>query len=81
MIIKVKFYAICRDLSNMDEAEIELPGNMTVGSLLQELIHQFPDLDSIASRVAVAVNNCYVRKDHILNDGDEISLIPPVSGG
>ena len=81
MILKVRFYAICRDLSGRDEAEIELPGNKTVGSLWEELVRRFPDLSPIAPIVAVAVNNCYAKADHILNDGDEISLIPPVSGG
>ncbi len=48
-------------------------------SLLEAYPAILPDKDS--SRLVVAVNQEYQLHDHVLSEGDEVALIPPVSGG
>ncbi|SHJ00670.1 molybdopterin synthase sulfur carrier subunit [Arenibacter nanhaiticus] len=52
----------------------------TVRELKSHLMKIYPDLRSLSS-LAVAVNNSYAKDDKIINNFDEIALIPPVSGG
>lgn len=49
--------------------------------LLGEVLKRYPRVTSNKFRVVVAVNGEYQEQDHIVNDGDEVALIPPVSGG
>ena len=50
------------------------------GNLLKQLIKQYPTLKELNS-IAIAVNGNYSNTDTIVSSGDEIALIPPVSGG
>jgi molybdopterin converting factor small subunit len=60
---------------------LELPVEATVGDLAGEMARRYPVLTEQPEGLVVAVNDEY--QDHLfrLNDGDEIALIPPVSGG
>lgn len=49
--------------------------------LLDQLCAEFPALANARASVAVAVNREYVNPDYVLSAGDEVALIPPVSGG
>lgn len=53
----------------------------TPAQLLARLTEDYPSLAPLVPALAVAVNREYARADHILKDGDEVALIPPVSGG
>jgi molybdopterin converting factor subunit 1 len=81
MTITVKFFALTRDLAQMSETLLDLPAGAGTDDALAKLISQFPQLASIRPRLAIAVNQTYVRQNHLLSDGDELALIPPVSGG
>lgn len=76
---KVLAFGITRQLLGGKEAVIEVDGN-TVGALRNALSTQFPELAGLNS-LYIAVNNSYSDEDQVLNDNDEIALIPPVSGG
>jgi len=49
--------------------------------LAEEVRRLFPTITQDPSRLVVAVNEEYRGHEHTLNDGDEVALIPPVSGG
>ncbi len=67
-------------MADRDSEVIALETGETVGSLAGKLAMQFPRLgQSIGLRLAV--NRHYVALDHVLQDGDEVAVIPPVSGG
>ena len=61
--------------------ELELPEGSTVGYLASEVAVRYPGMASKPENLVVAVNQEY--RDHLygLDDGDEVALIPPVSGG
>ena len=60
---------------------MELPEGSTVGSFARDLGERFPGLTGDPSSLVVAVNREYTDHQHVLMDGDEVALIPPVSGG
>lgn len=81
MRVKVRFFAQVRELAGVREMLLELPEGATVSQGLLKLREAFPKLPLDSGRVAVAVNRSYVQEEHVLSEGDELALIPPVSGG
>jgi molybdopterin converting factor subunit 1 len=81
MTIVVRLFAAARELAGRSEAAVELPAGATVGDLRRELERQVPALAALAQRSLVAVNAEYAGEESRLSAGDEVALIPPVSGG
>lgn len=81
MRIQVKLFAILRDKAKIAAVDLELAERSTVAEALARLAELHPAIAVYLPRVASAVNREYVRADHVLLDGDELALIPPVSGG
>jgi len=63
------------------ERRVELPENATVKTLLDKLAEEHPQLKAQLEVTAVAVGDHLVERDHKLHDGEEVALLPPVSGG
>jgi molybdopterin converting factor subunit 1 len=81
MVIQVKLFAILKDRGGMSELSLDVAGETTVERAIVQLAEKLPAIREYLPRVAVAVNREYVKRDHVLRDGDELALIPPVSGG
>ena len=82
MRVKLLLFAGCREAVGSKELEIELPETAsTVKEALEVILARFPKLRGIAKSVAVARNGEYVAGDAPIADGDELAIIPPVSGG
>jgi molybdopterin converting factor subunit 1 len=81
MRITVKFFAILKDHAGLSETSIDLPTDSIVSTALNHLENKFPALRKDLKRIAIAVNRNYTKSDALLHDGDELALIPPVSGG
>lgn len=79
--IYIKLFAGYRDKVGRPEVDLDLPDGATVGYLAEEMIRNHPTLTSDAARLVVAVNQEFQGHDYALSDGDEVALIPPVSGG
>ena len=60
---------------------MDLPAEATVGALVREVARRHPDLTDEPDALVVAVNDEYQDRLFVLSDGDEVALIPPVSGG
>ena len=83
MEVNVRLFAVLRERAGRDELDLELPDGATVGDALAAAARE-PGLDERApraSRCARRVNREYVGPDAAISPGDEIALIPPVSGG
>ncbi|MEE2657529.1 MAG: MoaD/ThiS family protein [Candidatus Latescibacterota bacterium] len=63
------------------QLEISLAPGATVRDVKAHLIARFPDLAGLASTLAAAVNSEYADEEQVVNPGDEVAFIPPVSGG
>jgi molybdopterin synthase sulfur carrier subunit len=81
MTITVKLFAILRDTAGVPELLLTLPDGTTVATAVQTLLVSHPTLAPFAARIACAVNLTRVARDTVLQDGDELALLPPVSGG
>lgn len=81
MRIQVKLFAILRDKAKTGAVDLELADRATVAAAFSRLAEMHPAISVYLPRVSAAVNREYVRGQHVLHDGDELALIPPVSGG
>ena len=81
MRIQVKLFAILRDKAKVGSVDLELAERSTVAEAFARLAELHPAIAVYLPRVSAAVNREYVRLGHVLHDGDELALIPPVSGG
>ena len=79
--ITLKLFAVYQDVLGCSEMTMELPEKTTVGELCDRICSQHPDLKKWQSLTRFGVNLQFVSADTPLNDGDEVVLIPPVSGG
>jgi molybdopterin synthase catalytic subunit len=78
---QVLVFAGIRARVGADHLEIELPEEATVAELLAHVAATRPELAGPIGRCRVAVQQEFVDPEHVLAAGDEIALIPPVSGG
>ncbi len=81
MRIHVKLFAVLRERAGLDQTSLELEPGATVHAAVEQLGQRLPSIRALLPRVAFAVNRAYVKPDAPLADGDELALIPPVSGG
>jgi len=79
MKCKIKTFGIARDILGSKEVIFEIEGN-TLMDLRSSLSKKYPELESLNS-LFIAVNQNYAEDVTVLNESDEIALIPPVSGG
>lgn len=78
--IRVRLFARARELAQ--RGEVELPGGpMDVATLRRRLIAEAPGLASFLDRCAVAVNEDLAGAASMIRPGDEVAILPPVSGG
>ena len=81
MRIRIKLFAILRDRAGQSETSLELPEGATVQQARKDLMESLPAIASYMDRVAFAINLSYARPESVLHDGDELAVLPPVSGG
>jgi molybdopterin synthase catalytic subunit len=82
MNVRVRLFAILRERAGSDSIELDLPEGATVADALERLAAS-PPLAGTLERLPVrmAVNRSYAPPDTPLGPGDELALIPPISGG
>ena len=78
--VSVLLFGITRDLTGQSVVSVPLPEGGRVEELLGQLHRQYPKLADIRS-LLVAVNGEYAEANQVLDQDDEVALIPPVSGG
>jgi molybdopterin synthase catalytic subunit len=79
--IRVLFFGLLKDICGGAEARLELPPGATAGSVFEHYASAFPKLRGMASSVVLARNHEFASTVEPLSDGDEVALLPPVSGG
>ena len=81
MELVVRFFALYRERAGTNTHRLQLPEGATVAELTGEVRRLFPRLAPPDVQIVVAVNADYAEPETELRDGDDICLIPPVSGG
>ena len=80
MKIQLLFFGISTDLVGRSSMSFKLKENSTVKEFKEILLLNFSALKNM-QQFAIAVNETYVNDDILLQEGDIIAIIPPVSGG
>lgn len=80
-MIKIRFFALLREVAKCEETTLNLPEGSSCEQALFLLQNRFPSLYPILSSCLLAVNSSYASPTTFLSDGDELALLPPVSGG
>jgi molybdopterin synthase catalytic subunit len=81
MRIQVLYFAAARERTKTAREEIDVPEGTTAGALATLLGERHAELRSILGRLRLAVNQDFAEPAQVLREGDEVALIPPVSGG
>ncbi len=81
MHVYVLLFGALKDLRAREKETVELPEQATVAEFLRKFFAVAPQLEKYAGSLAIAVNREYALPAQVLCEGDEIALLPPVSGG
>jgi MoaE-MoaD fusion protein len=81
MRIHVLYFAVFRERLGRDEEDVEVTDGSTVAQTIDHLAARHADIAKLRGRFRVAVNQEFADDNHVLGDGDEVALIPPVAGG
>jgi molybdopterin converting factor small subunit len=81
MTVTISFYSYFKELTGCAQTTETLPEGSTLEILFERLAARFPKLSSMTKSTLMAVGINYQDRAYILQEGDEVSLFPPVQGG
>jgi molybdopterin converting factor small subunit len=82
--LKVKSFAILREIIGEEQMTLQIPRKeegTTVADLRIKILETYPEISAQKIPMGIAVNAKIVHDKSIINDFDEIALLPPISGG
>lgn len=79
--VTVKLFAAYQEAYGMPELQMELPQGTTVVQVCDRILTEHPELAKLRQITRFGVNLQFAEPDTVLQNGDEVVLIPPVSGG
>jgi molybdopterin converting factor subunit 1 len=80
MTLKILTFGIARDIIGGSNFILDAPEGTTVAQLKKRLLDHYPTFGNLSS-LLIAVNEEYGDDETVILEGDDIALIPPVSGG
>ncbi len=81
MKIRVLFFGVVKDLAGRPGETVDLPEGARVREVLSYYAREVPGIQPMVPSLAISVNREYSGADRVLREGDEVGLMPPVSGG
>jgi molybdopterin converting factor subunit 1 len=79
MEVKLKMFGVVREIMGQHE-QLWSTQKRSVGEIKEEIFEQYPYLRQLNS-LFIAVNHQYAPDEQMIEETDEVALIPPVSGG
>lgn len=79
--VTIKLFAAYQEAYGVPELVLEFPESTPIAAVRDRLIAEHPELAKLRDITRFGLNLEFVEPETILNDGDEVVLIPPVSGG
>ncbi len=81
MQVRVLFFGVLKDLVGRSSDELTLPDQAKAGDVIEHYSSRISPLKGMLGSIAVSVNQEYAKPEATLKSGDEVALLPPVSGG
>lgn len=81
MKVRVRLFAVARELVGAESLEVELADGASISELRAALTRHTPSLAQVLPHVLFAVGNDYVLDNAVILPDREVACIPPVSGG
>lgn len=81
MQIRIRLFASLRELQGASEVTLEVPAGTSVDQVLTLLFADARNSGRFPKSLLYAVNQEYVSPNHVVQPGDEVVFVPPVSGG
>ncbi len=79
--VSVRFFARYAELAGCDWSAVNVETPTTVGAVIARVREVFPGTQAMPPRPLAALNRRQVKHDAVVNEGDEVALLPPLSGG
>lgn len=80
MKISILLFGVAKDIIGNKRLSLETSANVTVLDLKNILLEKYPAFYDLSS-ISIAVNSAYANNETVINENDEVAIIPPVSGG
>jgi molybdopterin synthase catalytic subunit len=81
MRVRVLFFGVLKEVAGLEEESLEVAPATTLGDILGQYLARFPRLSGMERSIVIAANQKFAARSDPARDGDEIALLPPVSGG
>jgi len=81
MRVRVLFFGVLKDIFGGTEEMAEMAAGSRVADVVDGFVRRAGGRQELMRSVAVAVNREYASLEQVLQDGDEVALLPPVTGG
>ena len=81
MQVTIQFFSYLKELTGCAQTTETVADGTTLGALHDQSMVKFPKLAPMKKSTLLAVGVDYQPRDYALQDGDEVSLFPPVQGG
>ena len=82
MKVKVLFFGAAKEIAGAEFVEIEFPSEISAASAFEQILQKYPALrEKFGKSLLFAVNQTYANGDETIENGDELAIFPPVSGG
>ena len=79
--VSVRFFARYAELAGCSWSAVNLDTPATVAAVINRVREVFPGTQAMPPRPLAALNQRHVKLDATVNEGDEVALLPPLSGG
>mgnify|MGYP001424817282 CR=1 FL=1 len=81
MQVQVRLFARYRELAGASSLSLEVPDNSTALDVFDRLAERFPDMQPMRASTLMAIDQDFVKPNTEIRAGEELALMPPVSGG
>jgi molybdopterin converting factor subunit 1 len=79
--VHVRLFARYRELAGTGTIDLDVPSSSTALDVFDRVAERFPEMQAMRGSTLMAIDAEFVRPETKLRDGEELALMPPVSGG
>ncbi|MBZ5504525.1 MAG: molybdenum cofactor biosynthesis protein MoaE [Acidobacteriia bacterium] len=81
MRVRVLLFGQLKDIVGRQEDSLDLPSGSSLSAVMAHYADRYPRFQGLNSSIACSINQEYAQGSAVLKEGDEVGLLPPVSGG